>query len=66
VGDSPLRLLAMFLAYEVVLLAWLNVYGYILGGAAASPLRTRASRLLERLAGAVMIGLGVRLALERR
>jgi threonine/homoserine/homoserine lactone efflux protein len=64
-GDSPLRLLAMLLAYEAVLLAWLNLYGLVLGRARSSPLGARASRFLERLTGAVMIGLGVRLALER-
>lgn len=65
-GDSPLRLLAMLVAYEAVLLAWLNLYGLVLGRAGSSPLGARASRYLERLTGAVMIGLGVRLALERR
>jgi threonine/homoserine/homoserine lactone efflux protein len=65
-GDSPVRLLAMLLAYEAVLLAWLNLYGLVLGRAGSNPLGARASRYLERLTGGVMVGLGVRLALERR
>ena len=65
-GDPPLRLLAMLVAYEAVLLVWLNLYGVVLGRAGGSPLGVRASRYLERLTGAVLIGLGVRLALERR
>lgn len=65
-GDSPVRLLAMLVAYEAVLLVWLNLYGLVLGRGGASPLGVRASRYLERLTGAVLIGLGVRLALERR
>lgn len=65
-GDSPLRLLAMLLAYEAMLLAWLNVYGYVLGRARARALGVRAGRYLQRATGAVMLALGVRLALERR
>jgi threonine/homoserine/homoserine lactone efflux protein len=65
-GDSPLRLIAMLLAYEALLLAWLNLYGLALGRVGSSPLGARASRYLERLTGAVMIGLGLRLALDRR
>jgi threonine/homoserine/homoserine lactone efflux protein len=65
-GDPPLRLLAMLLAYEAVLVAWLNLYGLVLGRAGSSPLGVRASRYVQRMTGAVMIGLGVRLALERR
>jgi threonine/homoserine/homoserine lactone efflux protein len=65
-GDPPLRLLAMLLAFEATLLIWLSLYGLILGRAGSSPLGARASRYLERMTGAVMIGLGVRLALDRR
>jgi threonine/homoserine/homoserine lactone efflux protein len=65
-GDSPLRLLAMLLAYEAVLLAWLNLYGYVLGRAGARAMGVRARRYLQRATGAVMISLGVRLALEKR
>jgi threonine/homoserine/homoserine lactone efflux protein len=65
-GDSPLRLVAMLVAYEIVLLAWLNLCGYLLGRAGAGPLGARLRRPLDRLTGTVMIALGVRLALERR
>jgi threonine/homoserine/homoserine lactone efflux protein len=65
-GDPPLRLLAMLGFYELVLLAWLNLYGFVLGGAGARGFGVRVRRSLERVTGVVMIGLGVRLALERR
>lgn len=65
-GDPPLRMLAMLGVFELVLLAWLNLYGFVLGGAGATALGVRLRRSLERVTGAVMIGLGVRLALEKR
>ena len=65
-GDSPLRLLAMLGFYELVLLAWLNLYGFVLGGPGVRGFGRRMRRSLERVTGVVMIGLGVRLALEKR
>jgi threonine/homoserine/homoserine lactone efflux protein len=65
-GDAPLRMLAMLGVFELVLLAWLNLYGFVLGGAGATALGMRLRRSLECVTGAVMIGLGLRLALERR
>ena len=60
-GDPPLRLLAMLAAYELVLVAWLTLYAYVV----ARGLRGRAGDHLRRLTGVVLIGLGLRLATER-
>ena len=65
-GDSPLRLLLMMLAYEVVLLSWLNLYGYLVGRAGQSRFGTRVRNILQGVTGVVLIALGVRLAFEQR
>jgi threonine/homoserine/homoserine lactone efflux protein len=64
-GDSPIRLVLMLLTYEVILLLWLNVYGYLIGRAGRSRIGTRVRGVVERATGAVLIGLGARLAFER-
>ena len=64
-GDPPLRLLLMLIAYEVILLVWLNPYGYIVSRAGQTRIGTRLRELLERVTGVVLIALGIRLALER-
>jgi threonine/homoserine/homoserine lactone efflux protein len=64
-GDSPVRLVLMLLVYEAVLLLWLNVYGYLIGRAGRSRIGGRVRRVVERATGAVLIGLGARLAFER-
>jgi threonine/homoserine/homoserine lactone efflux protein len=65
-GDSPLRLAAMLLAYEAILLIWLHLYGYAIARAGRTRFGARFRSLLDRLAGAALIALGVRLALERQ
>ncbi|MGI8554270.1 MAG: LysE family translocator [Dehalococcoidia bacterium] len=65
-GDAPLRLIVMLLAFEVMLLTWLNFYGYLVSRAGRSRLGARGRQILERVTGVVLIGLGVRLAVERR
>jgi threonine/homoserine/homoserine lactone efflux protein len=65
-GDSPIRLLLMLCAYEILLLAWLNAYAFGLAKLGRSRGGVRARRVVERLSGAVLIGLGARLAFERR
>jgi threonine/homoserine/homoserine lactone efflux protein len=65
-GDPPLRLLAMLLAYELLLVAWLNLYALALDSAGRSAAGRRVRTALERASGAVLVGLGLRLALERR
>jgi threonine/homoserine/homoserine lactone efflux protein len=56
----------MMLAYEVILLAWLNLYGALLSRIGRSRLRRRFTQALQKVTGAVLIGLGVRLVLEPR
>lgn len=65
-GDSPVRLLLMLLAYEVILLVWLNLYGYLVSRAGQSRAGTRVRAAMSRVTGVVLIALGVRLALEQR
>jgi len=65
-GDSPLRLLLMLLAFEVMLLLWLNVFGYAVARAGRSRAGVGVRHALERITGVVLIGLSLRLAFERR
>ena len=65
-GDSPLRLLLMLAAYEAILLPWLSLYGMVVSRAGRSRAGTRVREWLGRITGVVLIGLGVRLAFERR
>src|SRR6266702_4540663 len=65
-GDSPLRLLLMMLAYETILLSWLNFYGYLVSWAGQSRFGTRVRDILHGVTGVVLIALGVRLAWEHQ
>lgn len=65
-GDSALRLVSMLLAYEVILLVWLNLYGYAISRAGRSAVGERVRAIAARITGMVLIALGVRLALERQ
>ena len=65
-GDPPLRLVLMMLAYEAILLSWLNLYGYLVSRAGQSRLGSRVREILQGVTGAVLIALGVRLAFERQ
>lgn len=65
-GDPPLRLVLMLVAFEIMLLTWLNLYGYVVSRAGQSRGGIRLRQALERVTGVVLIGLGVRLAIERR
>ena len=65
-GDPPLRLVLMMLAYEVVLLVWLNLYGYLVGRAGQSRFGTHVRDILQGVTGVVLIALGVRLAFEQK
>lgn len=64
--DSAIRIIAMVVCYELLVIAWLCMYGYAVSRAGSSSIGVRAGKALERVTGAVMIGLGARLALERR
>jgi threonine/homoserine/homoserine lactone efflux protein len=65
-GDGPARLALMLLAYECILLCWLHAYGYAVSRAGRSSVGARVKQALEGVTGLVLVGLGVRLALERR
>jgi len=64
--DSPLRLVLMMAVYETILLVWLNLYGYAISRARQSGIGRGLSSALQRLMGAILIALGVRLAFERQ
>lgn len=65
-GDPPARLAAMVILFEAVLVSWLSVYGVVAARLSAGPLGARVRAGLSRVSGVVLIGLGARLALERR
>jgi threonine/homoserine/homoserine lactone efflux protein len=65
-GDPGARLALMVIAFEVMLLAWLIAYGHVVSRLGRSGLGTRVRMLMTRVTGVVLIGLGARLALERR
>jgi threonine/homoserine/homoserine lactone efflux protein len=65
-GDPPLRLVLMMLAYEAILLGWLNLYGYLVSRAGQSRVGSRVRGILQGVTGVVLIALGVRLAFEQK
>ncbi len=65
-GDPPARLLLMLLAYETILLIWLNLYGVVISRVGASRAGARDGVWMERLTGVVLLGLAVRLAFDHR
>ena len=65
-GDPLTRLLLMVAVFEVMLLAWLIAYGHVVSRLGRSGLGTRVRRVMTRVTGVVLIGLGARLAFERR
>jgi threonine/homoserine/homoserine lactone efflux protein len=56
----------MVAAFEVILLAWLIAYGHVVSRLGRSGLGSRVRHFMTRLTGVVLIGLGARLAFERR
>jgi threonine/homoserine/homoserine lactone efflux protein len=65
-GDPPARLVLMVAAFEVMLLVWLIAYGHAVSRLGRSGLGTRVRTAMNRLTGIILIGLGARLAFERR
>jgi threonine/homoserine/homoserine lactone efflux protein len=61
-----LALLTLGLLFCVMTLAWLTVYSALVARAGDLLRRSSIRRALDGLTGAVLIGLGARLALERR
>jgi threonine/homoserine/homoserine lactone efflux protein len=64
-SDPQLRLARMLLAYEAILLNWLNLYGYVFSRAGQSRFGTRIRAILQGVTGIVFIALGVRLCIIR-
>jgi RhtB (resistance to homoserine/threonine) family protein len=64
--DSVIRLALMVAFYDAIVVAWLCMYGYVVSRAGRSRMGGRVRKSLERVTGTVMIGLGARLAFERR
>jgi threonine/homoserine/homoserine lactone efflux protein len=56
----------MVAAFEVILLAWLIAYGHAVSRLGRTGPGLRVRRAMTRLSGAILIGLGARLAFERR
>jgi threonine/homoserine/homoserine lactone efflux protein len=65
-GDSAIRLVLMVAAFEVMLLVWLIAYGHVVSRLGRSGLGSRVRTFMTKLTGIVLIGLGARLAFERR
>jgi len=65
-GDGPARFALMLLAYECILLGWLHVYGYLVSRAGQTRAGAHVRQALEGVTGLILVGLGVRLALEPR
>jgi len=65
-GDPAIRLVLMVAFFEAMLLAWLIAYGHVVSRLGRSGLGSRVRRFMTRLTGLVLIGLGARLAFERR
>ena len=56
----------MMLAYEAILLSWLNLYGSLVSRAGESRFGTHVRNILQGVTGVVLIALGVRLAFEQQ
>lgn len=65
-GDSALRLLAMLVAFELMIVSWLVAYAAAVCRIGRSRIGESAQQVLERVTGVVLVGLGIRLAVERR
>ena len=65
-GDSSWRLAVLVATYEGMLLLWLIPYGHVVSRMGRSAVGVRVRTAITRLTGLVLIGLGARLAFERR
>jgi RhtB (resistance to homoserine/threonine) family protein len=65
-ADVFASLLLLGAIFAVITLAWLVLYVAIVARGTALLRRPRVRRVLDRVTGVVLIGFGVRLALERR
>jgi threonine/homoserine/homoserine lactone efflux protein len=64
-GDPAARLAAMVVVFAAMVCAWLHLYGWLVARARRS-FGGRLRRALDGTTGAVLIGLGARLATESR
>jgi RhtB (resistance to homoserine/threonine) family protein len=64
--DSVTRLILMVVCYDAIVIAWLTMYAMVLSRAHRSRIGVRLRKGVERVTGTLMIGLGIRLAFERR
>jgi threonine/homoserine/homoserine lactone efflux protein len=65
-GDSAGRLILMIVCYDAIVVCWLCAYALVVSRMRRSSAGARVRTGLERVTGTVMVGLGVRLAFERR
>jgi threonine/homoserine/homoserine lactone efflux protein len=65
-GDPPSRLLVMVAVFELMLVAWLIAYGHVVSRLGRSGIGSRLRQAMTKVTGVVLIGLGARLAFERR
>lgn len=65
-GDSLPRLLVMLITFELMIVGWLMLYGAAVSHLGRSRMGATVRRVLERVTGIVLVGLGLRLAVERR
>jgi threonine/homoserine/homoserine lactone efflux protein len=65
-GDPPARLVIMLVLFELMLIAWLGLYGYLVGRAGQSRVGLSVRRALQTVSGLVLIGFAARLATESR
>ena len=65
-GNVLAQSLLFAVAHSIMGIAWLSLYAYVLARLSAFFARAGVRAWLERVTGAVLIGLGVRLAFERR
>ncbi len=65
-GSAFAPLLVLGVVFAVLTLAWLAAYAFAVGHASGWLRRPAVRRALDRFTGIVLIGFGVRLALERR
>jgi threonine/homoserine/homoserine lactone efflux protein len=65
-GNVLAQSLLFAVAHAVMGILWLSAYAYVLARLSRLFARSGVRRWLERVTGVVLVGLGVRLALERR
>jgi RhtB (resistance to homoserine/threonine) family protein len=63
--DAGLRLIVMLAVFEAILVGWLVVYGSLIARSGRGRAGRRVRKIVNRVTGAVLIGLGGHVALER-